>query len=111
MLCAAAFLAAPTAGPVSQVLFILELTRQISGLVAPVALAVAGSVLTAGLLETGSVNSCRIHLARDAAERAGGMALFTAGRSPRSSWAAITRPSIAGGAARPETGPGTAGPT
>ena len=82
MLGAGAFLAAATAGPVSSILFILELTGQIGGLVAPLALAVGGAVLTMRLVERRSIYSCRIHLAWRAMDEAAGPALFTAARYP-----------------------------
>ena len=80
---AGALLAAATAGPVSALVLTLELTGQIGGLVAPLALAVGGAMLTIRRLETRSVYSCRIHLARAVAEQGSGPSLSTADRYTR----------------------------
>ncbi len=82
MLGAGAFLAASTAGPVSAAVFILELTGQIGGLVAPLAIAVAGAVVVSRRLERRSIYSCRIHLARARSAMPHAATLFTAARYP-----------------------------
>ncbi len=80
---AGALLAATTAGPVSAAVLMLELTGQIGGLVAPLALAVGGAMLTVRQLEARSIYSCRIHLARAATGQQPGPALSAADRYTR----------------------------
>lgn len=73
IVCACAVLAASTQGPVSAVIFMLELTRRFDTLMVPAMLATAGAVLVARLLESRSIYSGRIHVGRSAAGRAVGV--------------------------------------
>lgn len=55
-----AFLAAATEGPVSSIVLLLELTRQVQPIIVPILLCVAGATLTTRALETRSIYSARI---------------------------------------------------
>jgi H+/Cl- antiporter ClcA len=57
---AGAFLAAATEGPVSSLVLILELTRQVQSLLVPLMLAVVGATLVTRRLEARSIYSARI---------------------------------------------------
>jgi chloride channel protein, CIC family len=64
---AGAVLAAATQGPVSAVVFMLELTDHAGTLVIPMLLAIAGAIMVARRLEPKSVYSARVHWGRSAA--------------------------------------------
>ncbi len=61
---AGAFLAAATQSPIAAIVLMLELAPAIISLTVPLMLAVAGAVFVAGLLETRSVYSGRVHYVR-----------------------------------------------
>jgi chloride channel protein, CIC family len=57
-----AFLAAASQGPISALVLVLELTRHIDATMVPMLLAVAGAMLIARRIESGSIYSIRLHL-------------------------------------------------
>lgn len=67
IIAAGAMLAATTAGPVSALVMIAELTHRVDAMMVPLMLAVAGAVLVAQLLDPRSVYSARIHTGRERA--------------------------------------------
>jgi chloride channel protein, CIC family len=69
IIAAGAMLAATTAGPVSALVLIAELTHRVDAMMVPLMLAVAGAVLVAQRLDARSIYSARIQVGR---ERAGG---------------------------------------
>ena len=79
---AAAVLAASTQGPVSAVVLLLELTRNVDATMVPLMLAITGAMLVARSLETRSIYSGRIHTARNAVAEAPGKAISAAARMP-----------------------------
>ena len=89
---AAAMLAATTQGPVSAVVMMLELTRQLDALMIPLMLAVATAVLAARTLERRSIYSGRIHLGRAAAALAPGETISAAARFPEVLEAVLNQP-------------------
>ncbi|HVB88588.1 MAG TPA: chloride channel protein [Beijerinckiaceae bacterium] len=68
LLGAGAFLAAASKGPISATVVVLELTRWIDPVMAPLMLAVALATLVARLIDARSIYSAGIHLGREAAE-------------------------------------------
>ena len=79
---AGAVLAASTQGPVSAVVLLLELTRNVDATMVPLMLAITGAMLVARSLETRSIYSGRIHIARNAVAEAPGRAISAAARMP-----------------------------
>jgi chloride channel protein, CIC family len=67
IIAAGAVLAATTAGPVSALVLLAELTHRVDAMLVPLMLAVTGAVLVARRLEPRSVYSARIHNVRDRA--------------------------------------------
>lgn len=79
---AGAVLAASTQGPVSAVVLLLELTRQVDATMVSLMLAVAGAMLAARSMETRSIYSGRIHTARNTVLESQGTAISAAARVP-----------------------------
>jgi CBS domain-containing protein len=68
LLGAGAFLAAASKGPISSTVLLLELTRWIDPVMAPLMLAIASATLVARLIDARSIYSVGIHAGREAAE-------------------------------------------
>ena len=67
IIAAGAMLAATTAGPVSALVLIAELTHRVDAMLVPLMLAVAGAVLVAQRLDARSIYSARIQFGRERA--------------------------------------------
>ncbi|MDV9194832.1 chloride channel protein [Streptomyces sp. Wh19] len=94
---AAAVLAAAMQAPVAAVVLMLELTRTIDALMAPLLLAVTGAMLVSRSLDTPSIYSVRLPAASDAVHHEAQGGSHAQGAPGRSRWEVCGRPDNSAG--------------